>query len=129
MEEKNNDMALPKELPKREEKVVKVDFPDGTSCDVIFSKLTQPIPKEEYMKLPREEMANYCIEVPVNTTEYYVDDEEKILCLQDQPIKMRDGVTIYADIYMPKTALKDPVPLIVSWSFFGKQPWHQPVQI
>ena len=29
------------------------------------------------MKLPREEMANYCIEVPVNTTQYFVDDEEK----------------------------------------------------
>ena len=125
----DNNMALPKELPKREEKIEKITYPDGSTCDVIFSKLTQPIPKEEYMKLPREEMANYCIEVPVNTTEYFVDDEEKILCLQDQPVKMRDGVTIYADIYMPKTALKEPVPLIISWSFFGKQPWHQPVQI
>ena len=128
MNEENN-MALPKELPKREEKIVKVTYPNGSTCDVIFSKLTQPIPKEQYMKLPREEMANYCIEVPVNTTEYYVDDAEKIICLQDQPVKMRDGVTIYADIYMPKTAKEDPVPLIISWSFFGKQPWHQPVQI
>ena len=128
MNEENN-MALPKELPKREEKIVKVTYLNGCTCDVIFSKLTQPIPKEQYMKLPREEMANYCIEVPVNTAEYYVDDAEKIICLQDQPVKMRDGVTIYADIYMPKTAKEDPVPLIISWSFFGKQPWHQPVQI
>ena len=123
-----NNMALPKELPKREEKIKKITYPDGSVCDVIFSKLTQPIPKEEFEKLPREEMANYCIEVPVNTTEYYVDDEEKIICLQDQPVKMRDGVIIYADIYMPKSALKDPVPLIISWSFFGKRPWEQPVQ-
>ena len=54
---------------------------------------------------------------------------KKILCLQDQPVKMRDGATIYADIYMPKEAMENPVPLIISWSFFGKQPWHQPVQI
>ena len=81
------------------------------------------------MKLPREEAMNYCIEVPIEQKEYYVDDEKKVLCLQDRAIKMRDGVTIYADIYMPASAKKDPVPLIISWSFFGKQPWHQPVQI
>ena len=127
--EVKNDMALPFEMPKRDEKIVKINYPDGTSCDVIFTKLTQPIPKEEFLKLPREEAVNYCIEAPVNTTEYYVDDEKKIVCLQDRPVKMRDGVIIYADIYLPETAMKDPVPLIISWSFFGKQPWHQPVQI
>ena len=127
--ETKNDMALPFEMPKRDEKIVKVNYPDGTSCDVIFTKLTQPIPKEKFMKLPREEAINYCIEVPIEQKEYFVDDEKKIICLQDRAVKMRDGVTIYADIYMPATAKKDPVPLIISWSFFGKQPWHQPVQI
>ena len=127
--ETKNDMALPFEMPKRDEKIVKVNYPDGTSCDVIFTKLTQPIPKEEFMKVPREEAINYCIEVPLEQKEYFVDDEKKILCLQDRPIKMRDGVTIYADIYIPASAKKEPVPLIISWSFFGKQPWHQPVQI
>lgn len=127
--EVKNDMALPQEAPDREEKVVKVTYPDGSTCDVIYTKMAEPIPKEEFLKLPREEMPNYCIEAPVNTTEYFVDDEENILCLQDQAVKMRDGITIYADIYMPKSALEKPVPLIISWSFFGKQPWHQPVQI
>ena len=127
--ETKNDMALPFEMPKRDEKIVKVNYPDGTSCDVIFSKLTQPIPKEEFMKLSREEAMNYCIEAPIDQREYFVDDEKKIICLQDRAVKMRDGVTIYADIYMPATAKKDPIPLIISWSFFGKQPWHQPVQI
>ena len=42
-----NDMALPKEMPKREEKIVNITYPDGSNCDVIFSKLTEPIPKEE----------------------------------------------------------------------------------
>lgn len=127
--EVKNDMALPFEMPKREEKIVKVNYPDGTSCDVIFTKLTQPIPKEEFLKLPREEAMNYCIEVPIETKEYFVDDAKKVICLQDRPVKMRDGVTIYADIYIPASAKKEPVPLIISWSFFGKQPWHQPVQI
>ena len=127
--EVKNDMALPFEMPKRDEKIVKVNYPDGTSCDVIFTKLTEPIPKEKFEKLPREEAINYCIEAPIDTREYFVDDEKKIICLQDQAVKMRDGVTIYADIYIPASAKKDPVPLIISWSFFGKQPWHQPVQI
>ena len=127
--ETKNDMALPFEMPKRDEKIVKVKYPDGSSCDVIFTKLTQPIPKAKFEKLSREEAANYCIEVPIEQKEYFVDDEKKIICLQDRAIKMRDGVTIYADIYMPESAKKDPVPLIISWSFFGKQPWHQPVQI
>jgi len=134
MEEKKkveieNELSLPKEMPKREEKIVNITYPDGSNCDVIFTKMTQPIPKEQLMNVPREEAMNYCVEVPINTTEYFVDDEKKIVCLQDQPVKMRDGVTIYADIYLPKTAFVEPIPLIISWSFFGKQPWHQPVQI
>ena len=36
-----NDMALPQELPQREEKIVNIKYPDGSNCDVIFSKLTQ----------------------------------------------------------------------------------------
>ncbi len=127
--ETKNDMALPFEMPVRDEKIVKVKYPDGSSCDVIFTKLTQPIPKEKFLKLPREEAVNYCIEVPIEQKEYYVDDEKKVICLQDRAVKMRDGVTIYADIYIPASAKKEPVPLIISWSFFGKQPWHQPVQI
>ena len=60
-----NELSLPKEMPKRDEKIVKINYPDGTSCDVIFTKMTQPIPKEEFAKIKREDMANYCIEVPI----------------------------------------------------------------
>lgn len=44
-----------------------------------------------------------------------------IICEQDVPVKMRDGVTIYTDIFRPKDAT-GPVPVIVSWSWFGKRP-------
>ena len=43
-----------------------------------------------------------------------------IICDQDVAVKMRDGVTIYADIFRPATTEK--VPLLISWSFYGKRP-------
>ncbi len=43
-----------------------------------------------------------------------------IICEQDVPVKMRDGVTIYVDIYRPVG--KTGIPCIVSWSFYGKRP-------
>lgn len=44
-----------------------------------------------------------------------------ILCEQDIPVKMRDGATIYCDIFRPKNALEK-IPVIVSYSWFGKRP-------
>lgn len=48
-----------------------------------------------------------------------------IVCLRDTPVTMRDGATIYADIYLPKHR-SGPVPLIIAWSFFDKPyAWDQ----
>lgn len=41
-----------------------------------------------------------------------------IKMLKDVPVAMRDGVTIYADIFMPVDA--DKVPTLVAWSPYGK---------
>lgn len=41
-----------------------------------------------------------------------------ILLEKDTPIKMRDGITIYADIYRPEHAGQ--VPVIVAWGPYGK---------
>lgn len=38
--------------------------------------------------------------------------------LKDVPVKMRDGVTIYTDIFLPITAEK--VPVLIAWSPYGK---------
>ena len=46
--------------------------------------------------------------------------EPGIICEQDVAVKMRDGVTIYVDIYRPE-GQKD-LPVIISWSPFGKRP-------
>lgn len=43
-----------------------------------------------------------------------------IICEQDVAVKMRDGVTIYVDIYRPKD--KTNISVIISWSFYGKRP-------
>ena len=109
--------------PKRDEKIERVEYPDGTSCDVIFTKMVKGLPLEELKQVPREDAMNFNLEVPINTHTY--DVNEHVICMQDCPVVMRDGVTIYVDIYLPRTSEK--VPLIVSWSFFGKRPWEQPV--
>ena len=55
---------------------------------------------------------------PFNTHTY--EAAPGIICMQDQPVVMRDGTIIYADIYRPEGDVK--VPTIVSWSWFGKRP-------
>jgi predicted acyl esterase len=46
--------------------------------------------------------------------------EEGIICEQDVPVKLRDGVTIYCDIFRPTNETN--IPVIVSWGFYGKRP-------
>ena len=41
-----------------------------------------------------------------------------IKMLKDVPVKMRDGVTIYTDIFLPVTEEK--VPVLIAWSPYGK---------
>ena len=43
-----------------------------------------------------------------------------IICEQDIPVVLRDGTTIYTDIYRP--VIDEKVPVIIAWSFYGKRP-------
>lgn len=43
-----------------------------------------------------------------------------IICEQDVAVEMRDGIKIYVDIFRPKD--KTNIPVIISWSFYGKRP-------
>ncbi len=43
-----------------------------------------------------------------------------IICEQDVAVQLRDGTTIYTDIYRPDTTEK--VPVIIAWSYYGKRP-------
>jgi predicted acyl esterase len=45
---------------------------------------------------------------------------------RDVAVKMRDGITIYTDIYRPDGA--ENVPAIIAWSPYGKQPIERPIR-
>jgi uncharacterized protein len=49
--------------------------------------------------------------------------DDGIVCERDVPVRMRDGITIYADIYRPEGARN--LPVIVAWSVFGKRAGYQ----
>lgn len=109
-------MALSDPL-KRKVKAVEMN---GEMVDVVFTEMMRPIEDmEEFEKLTPEEREVCKYLPPLNTRTYVA--EEGIICMQDVPVKMRDGVTIYVDIYKPEHIEK--VPLIVSWSFYGKRPF------
>ena len=55
---------------------------------------------------------------PFNQRTYLA--EPGIICEQDVPVTLRDGTTIYTDIYRPEGETR--IPAIVSWSMFGKRP-------
>jgi uncharacterized protein len=47
-------------------------------------------------------------------------DGGKVLFQKDYGIKMRDGVTLYADVWRPIDAIAKKTPTIVFWGPFGK---------
>jgi hypothetical protein len=55
---------------------------------------------------------------PFNQRTYLAEDG--ILCEQDVPVTLRDGIVIYTDIYRPVGQTN--IPAIVAWSYFGKRP-------
>ena len=55
---------------------------------------------------------------PVNQRTY--DAGNGIVCEQDVIVPMRDSAITYCDIYRP--AGQTDIPVIISWSFFGKRP-------
>ena len=91
----------------------------GEMVDVVFTEMIRPTTKEELENMDPETRMNYKYLPPLNTRSYIAEDG--IECMQDVPVVMRDGIKIYVDIYKPVGA--GPVPLIVSWSFYGKRPF------
>jgi len=61
-------------------------------------------------------MFSFC--PPFNQRTYVAEDG--IICEQDIPVTLRDGVIIYTDIYRPIGQIN--IPVIISWSLFGKRP-------
>jgi predicted acyl esterase len=95
----------------------------GEEIEAIYRVSRKPVENQEAVDLANSEdpMARmgqgFC---PAFNQRVY-DAAPGIICEQDVAVKMRDGVTIYTDIFRPKNCT-DQIPVIVSWSWFGKRP-------
>lgn len=92
---------------------------NGNPTEIIMNKMMKPCSQEELDAMSAQEREGCKYMSPLNTREYVA--EEGIICMQDVPVKMRDGITIYVDIYKPEAAGR--YPLLISWSFYGKRPF------
>ncbi len=95
----------------------------GEEIEAIYRVARKPVENQEAVDLANSEdpMARmgqgFC---PAFNQRVY-EAAPGIICEQDVAVKMRDGVTIYTDIFRPKNCT-DKIPVIVSWSWFGKRP-------
>lgn len=106
-------------------KKIKKEILNGIETEVAYREMSKPASAEElaamrekYKEARHGNMMQFC--PPFNPRSYIAHEEGRIICEQDVPVKLRDGVTIYTDIYRPEGATN--IPVIISWSFFGKRP-------
>lgn len=97
---------------------------DGEEFNVIFRKGNPGITIEQVheMRARGEDVDAKSILPPFRPRTYRATEvAPHITCMQEQAVIMRDGVTIYADIYLPENE-PGPFPLIISWGPYGKRP-------
>lgn len=106
-------------MPDQRERITKIVDMSGEPVEIYMTKMMTPCTPDEFKAMSVEERETAKIQPPLNERTY--NPEDGIVCMQDIPVKMRDGVTIYADIYKPEADGR--YPLIISWSFYGKRPF------
>ena len=89
-------------------KITKTVQMNGKPVEIIMTEMMRPKTQEELDAMTPEERDHCKYLSPLNTHTYVAEE-------------MRDGATIYVDIYLPEK--KDRYPLIISWSFYGKRPF------
>jgi predicted acyl esterase len=105
------------------EYITKKEIFKGEEIEAIYRVARKPVAVDPTVDLGKSEdpMAamgqGFCPEF--NQRVYEAADG--IICEQDVGVKMRDGCTIYCDIYRPKYETRK-IPVIISWSWFGKRP-------
>ena len=97
--------------------VTKKEMFNGVEIETVYREPRGSKPSAE----DRPDMASFSFCPPLNPRSYLA--EPGILCEQDVPVKMRDGVTIYTDIFRP--ADQTDIPVIISWGPFGKRAGDQ----
>lgn len=99
----------------------KIENFNGVEIETLYRQARVPVDPEEGLDLSKLEgiastAHGFCAKFNQRT---YVN-EDGILCEQDVPVVLRDGTTIYTDIYRPEGVTG--IPCIVSWSYYGKRP-------
>jgi len=94
---------------------------NGEEIETLYRQARVPVDPEEGLDLSKLEgiaatAHGFCAKFNQRT---YVN-EDGIICEQDVPVILRDGTTIYTDIYRPEGQTN--IPCIVSWSYYGKRP-------
>jgi len=108
-------------MAKEVKRIVEKHF--GKEIEVIYQKGTPGKTIEEIEEARKNgtviHIFNFCPKLDPCTFE----PEPGITCHRDMSMQLRDGVRIYFDLYLPTEAEKNntPVPLIISWSMFGKR--------
>lgn len=94
---------------------------NGQEIETLYRQARVPVDPEEGLDLSKLEgiaatAHGFCAKFNQRT---YVT-EDGLICEQDVPVVLRDGTTIYTDIFRPAGATN--IPCIVSWSYYGKRP-------
>ena len=93
--------------------IIKVQKYGDVEVERIYTEALRPVTMEEFEKLSPEEKEWHAIYAPFQPGTTI--EEGDIVCERDVGVKMRDGVTIYADIYKPLN-YTGKLPVIISWS-------------
>ncbi len=94
---------------------------NGEEIETVYRQARVPVDPDEDLDLSKlEGLAStahgFCAKFNPRTYE----TEDGLICEQDVPVVLRDGTTIYTDIFRPKGA--ENIPCLVSWSYYGKRP-------
>jgi len=106
-------------MPPREQFTIPTEM-NGEVIDKIYAKQRKPVSFEEFLALPDDRKFSHC---PYTLDSRTYEAAPGIICHQDVAVTMRDGVTLYADVFLPAAAGEDhKVPAILAWSNYGKRP-------
>lgn len=103
-------------VPGRELYVVEKEF-FGEKIDQIYGQELRPVKFEEFEKLSEDEKK---LARPYPFEQRTYEAAPGIVCQQDVGVQMRDGVTLYCDIFRPADS-DEKVPAILAWSNYGKR--------
>lgn len=93
---------------------------NGTEMETVYREAKRPIDPDSDVGAEGAGMNAMAMGVCPKFNPRTYEAAPGIICEQDVPVKLRDGVTIYTDIFRP--ANERSVPALISWSFYGKRP-------